>query len=355
MAYKELDRNEIIKKIDEILSDIKRQYENGKVVINKPAIRRNRHVYLDGGVTKFDGATTKVTTDNIRGLMYLIRLVNTLKISRELLKNNKTMTVRDLYYTSSNWDEDSFTSQSSVRMFLSDIEVILGVPHEAFGFTTEESKKSTRIIGNIILKYNDITIDYSKIGMYGSGIPVPFIEIDNCDFDVDVDYALVIESEGIYRRLAEDEYYKRNNCLLIHTSGQPSRACRRVIKKLNEVYGIPIYIFTDGDPYGWRIFATIKYGSISMSHVSDLLATPSAEYIGITTDDIIKYKLPGEKLTKNERKDLMSLLSDKRFSNDWWKKQINGMLKIGRTAEQQSLFKYGLNFVEKYLSDKLSC
>ena len=47
-------------------------------------------------------------------------------------------------------------------------------------------------------------------------------------------------------------------------------------------------------------------------------------------------------------------LSDPRFADGWWQEQINMMLEVGKKAEQQSLAKYGLDFVtETYLPEKL--
>ena len=48
-------------------------------------------------------------------------------------------------------------------------------------------------------------------------------------------------------------------------------------------------------------------------------------------------------------------LSDPRFATGWWQEQIGLMKEIGRKAEQQSLAKYGLDFVtDTYLPEKLS-
>ena len=43
----------------------------------------------------------------------------------------------------------------------------------------------------------------------------------------------------------------------------------------------------DGDPWSFRIFASIAYGAIKTAHISEHLATPSASYLGITPDDIV--------------------------------------------------------------------
>ena len=52
---------------------------------------------------------------------------------------------------------------------------------------------------------------------------------------------------------------------------------------------------------------------------------------------------------------LKAELSDPRFADSWWQDQINMMLELGKKAEQQSLAKYGLDFVtETYLPEKLA-
>ncbi|MGI0054067.1 MAG: DNA topoisomerase IV subunit A, partial [Thermoplasmata archaeon] len=48
-------------------------------------------------------------------------------------------------------------------------------------------------------------------------------------------------------------------------------------------------------------------------------------------------------------------LTDPRFRTADWRSEIELMLKNGKKAEQQSLAKYGLNYVtEKYLPEKLT-
>jgi DNA topoisomerase-6 subunit A len=51
---------------------------------------------------------------------------------------------------------------------------------------------------------------------------------------------------------------------------------------------------------------------------------------------------------------LKAELTDPRFADGWWQNQINMMLDLGKKAEQQSLAKYGLDFVtDTYLPEKL--
>ncbi len=124
---------------------------------------------------------------------------------------------------------------------------------------------------------------------------------------------------------------------------------------VNEELKLPVIVFTDGDPWSFRIFASVAYGAIKTAHISEYLATPTAEYIGITASDITNYDLPTDKLTDMDVRALNAELKDPRFNDDFWRGEIETMLKLNKKAEQQALAKYGLDYVtDKYLPDKLT-
>ena len=99
------------------------------------------------------------------------------------------------------------------------------------------------------------------------------------------------------------------------------------------------------NPWSFRIYASVAYGAIKTAHLSDYLATPSAEFIGITSSDIQNYELPTDKLTDMDIRALNAELKDPRFNTEFWKGEIDLMLKTGRKAEQQALAKYGLDYM----------
>ena len=77
--------------------------------------------------------------------------------------------------------------------------------------------------------------------------------------------------------------------------------------------------------------------------------------LGVTASDIENYALPSDALTDQDVKALQAELTDPRFGTAEWRAEIDLMLKNGKKAEQQSLAKYGLNYVtEKYLPEKLT-
>jgi len=122
---------------------------------------------------------------------------------------------------------------------------------------------------------------------------------------------------------------------------------------LNTELGLPVYIFTDGDPWGMHIAMVICSGSASAAHIPNL-ATPDAEWIGIWASDIRRYRLPTEPFNKRDLKRLEELRRDPRYKRGRWKRELELFASLRRKAEQEALNKYGLSYVvDKYLPDKL--
>ncbi len=135
--------------------------------------------------------------------------------------------------------------------------------------------------------------------------------------------------------------------------GQPARCTRRLVKRLSTECKLPVVVFTDGDPWSFRIFASVAYGAIKTAHISEYLATPEAQFVGVTPSDIENYKLPSDKLNDQDIRALRAELTDPRFRGQVLAHKAD--LEMGKKSEQQALAKYGLNFVtENYLPEKLS-
>jgi len=142
---------------------------------------------------------------------------------------------------------------------------------------------------------------------------------------------------------------------LVHLKGQPARSTRRVLNRLAKEFELPVAVFTDGDPWSYRIYASVAYGSIKSAHISEILATPSARFIGVQPTDIRDYDLPSDKLSEQDISALKSELTDPRFATDYWHEQINLQLSLNLKSEQQAFAARGLDFVtDEYLPARLS-
>jgi DNA topoisomerase VI subunit A len=159
----------------------------------------------------------------------------------------------------------------------------------------------------------------------------------------------------MYARLIENGFDEEYNAVLVHLKGQPARSTRRILNRINETFGLPITVFTDGDPWSYRIFASVAYGAIKSAHISEILATPKAKFIGVQPSDIRDYNLPSDHLSDKDVAALKSELSDPRFASEYWREQINLQLAMNLKSEQQAFAARGLDFVtSEYLPSRLS-
>ncbi len=293
------------------------------------------------------------------GALMLLRTFYLVDFIGEMARAGKTSTLRELYYISEGWEEGKFHSEDESNLLIEDLEVLCTRLREDFRLHPEENGAS--VIGDLTLRERNRKGIAKKINcrddVGDGGYALPFnVEREKIELlGTGAKFIIAIECGGMVDRLAENGFDEQHDALLVHLKGQPARSTRRFLKRLNEEMKLPVVVFTDGDPWSFRIFASVAYGAIKTAHLSQYLATPSAEFLGVTPSDIENYDLPSDKLSDVDIRALQAELTDPRFQTAEWRAEIELMLKNGKKAEQQSLAKYGLNYVtEKYLPEKLT-
>jgi len=276
-------------------------------------------------------------------------------VCRELVEEGITTSLRDMYYalkrTIPGTKENTVEEQGESDPVVVDIETMLDILREELHLNADVRG---RVVGNVVIKDRGDTVDWSKLGSGGWSIPsnVENVEIKS----VDADYILLIEKNAAFERLHEDKFWKENNCVLMTSQGQAARGIRRLASRLSEDHKLPLYIFTDGDAYGWYIYSVIKWGSMNLAHVSDRLGTPNAKFLGLTMTDIEKYELENYtiKATDVDIKRAKELKDYVWFQAPEWQKEIDKMIKSERKAELEALSSKGLRFItETYLPEKI--
>ena len=201
----------------------------------------------------------------------------------------------------------------------------------------------------------ELRIDCTRFGSGAYSIP---ISVEDLKFETDAQFILCIETAGMFQRLVKHNYWKTANCILISLGGVPTRACRRFVRRLADSHGLPVYVFVDGDPYGFsNIYRTLKVGSGNAAHLNEYFCVPQAHMLGITPQDIIDYDLPTHPLKEVDIKRAKDALKNDPFILHYraWQLALEQMIKMGVRAEQQALAKHGLNYViEEYLPQKLA-
>lgn len=280
-------------------------------------------------------------------------------LSKDLVKTDDIATKREAYYVSKNWGDARFKEQVESDTVMDDIEAMMMVNREQIGFIPEE--KGGDVAGQLIVididpdTKKEIKIDCTKFGSGAYSIPSA---IETLKFQTQAKFVLAIETAGMFQRLVKHKYWKTANCILISMGGVPTRACRRFIRKLSDDKRLPVYVFTDGDFYGYfNIYRTLKVGSGNAAHINKFFCVPNAKFIGITPQDIIDYQLPTHPMKDVDIKRGKDALKNDPFVQNYkeWQNAIKQQTDMKARAEQQALAKHGLNFViTKYLPDKLN-
>lgn len=298
--------------------------------------------------------TRTLTASTIRTFAQTLRMMG---LSKQLVETDDIATKREAYYVSKNWGDARFREQPESDAVMDDIEASLGVNREQIGFIADEHGGD--VAGSLIVHDKDetgkqIKIDCTKFGSGAYSIPT---SVEELSFETKAKFVLAIETKGMFERLNRHGYWKTANCILVSMGGVPSRACRRFIRKLSDDHKLPVYVFCDGDFYGYfNIYRTLKVGSGNAAHINEFFCVPKAQYIGITPQDIEDYKLPTHPLKDVDVKRAKDALKNDPFVLHYkeWQKAAIKQIQMKARAEQQALAAWGLNFViDKYLPEKL--
>jgi len=278
----------------------------------------------------------------------------------DYLKENKTAAIREIYYelkhTLGKTKENTFEDQGESDSCIVDLEHSVDTIREKLNL--HANPKGT-LYGDIVLrdkKHHNDKFNASKLGRGGWSI-MSRLEPEEIEIvTVNAKYILVIETEAMYERLVEEGFPGKHEAILISTGGQAARGTRRLIHRLHKEAKLPVYVFTDGDPYGWYIYSVIKQGSMALAAHSEFLSVPDAKYIGMTLEDVEDYGLENvtEKMKDTDIKRAKEMMEYPWFQNKEWQNELKKALREKIRIEQQALANKSLSFVaETYLPDKI--
>ncbi len=360
MEQRKKRRSSIMEKRKEVLEDLGRLGETIYDQIDRgsfPAIdmpsRSTENIMYDQESRQFILGERKVrrSARNIRHLKPFAQLVWAAFFSNELSSQRKTSTLRDVYYSAQAY-EMTFKDQQESNNIITDLETILGLSREDFNIFPEERSAV----------FGDLTIEYTVPGYEGKtlnlashpdGVLIGPALTSSEFVTTTADKVIAIEKGGLFTRFIEENVHRKYNALLVMTAGQAPRATRHFIRRLSSELKLPVYIFTDGDPWGMHIAMVIISGSANAAHLREL-NTPDAKWSGVWATDIVNYKLPTDPLDEVDMKRLSELQRDPRYVDPLWRREIKTFMKIKRKAEQEAFSRYGLTYiVDEYLPAKL--
>src|SRR3989344_2811392 len=351
---------EVIKKLESVGKSILQQIEKKQNPSIELPVRSLNNIYFDtkSKTIKLGDKTSQRQFLNVAHTRKFMQTVLVASEIKKVIEQKATVSIRDLYYalkhTIEGTNENSFEEQGESDPIIEDIEASLNLLREELHLAA--SSKGV-IVGDMKIKDGKDTIDLTRMGSGGWGIPSN-VEPERIEIkDLSADYVLFIEKDAVWKRFNEDIFWKKNKCIIITGRGQPSRAERRFVQRLNHEHDLPVLALMDADPWGMYIYSVIKQGSISLSYSEEKLATPDTKYIGLTVKDVETFKIPKEvtiKLNQLDVKRLNEMKGYEWFKNKPWQEEFQLMKDKAIKLELEALSKKGIRFVtEEYLPNKM--
>lgn len=296
---------------------------------------------------------------NLSQARKFMQMVLLAKGCKDLVEAKKTLSLRGMYYKSlhtiEGTKEKTFDDQGESDSILEDIEVTVDTLREDLHVF---AKKRGTMIGNITVRDSGDEINCRRMGTGGYAIPSicepNVLQFEKCE----ADFVLHVEKDTVWSRFNEDRFWEQHNCILTEGSGQPPRGVRRLLHRLHNELGLPIYCLLDCDPWGHYIYSVIKQGSINLAFESRRMAVPDAKYIGIRANDFERCGLSDDvKIDLNERdRTRAKQIADYPWFLDRkpWQKEIKKMLGNGFKMEVEALITKDISYVtETYVPERL--
>jgi DNA topoisomerase-6 subunit A len=278
---------------------------------------------------------------------------------KQLLEQGKTTSIRGLYYllkhTIEGSREETFDDQADCDPIIEDVEVSLDALREELHVYASNRGS---MVGNILLNDSGDEIDCTRMGSGGYSIP-SIVEPEIIKFaKCDAKFVLHVEKDTVWRRFNEDKFWQQYNCILTHGSGQPPRGVRRLLNRLHNELGLPVYCLLDNDPWGYYIYSVIKQGSINLAYESRRMAIPNARYIGLRSKDFTACGLSPSVTIRLNEQDVRRAKQIKTYpwfvNKKPWQQEIDLMLKNGFKLEVEALISKDISYVtEQYVPERL--
>lgn len=351
--------------IDEVAGEVLASIRRGELPAIDLPVRSLSNVSYDADKGYLElGEASKSRTLTVSTARIFAQTLKLMAASRDLVRRDDFATKREAYYISKNWGDCRFDEQAESDAVMDDIEAMAslnGLSREQLRFYPEAHGGS--VAGDLVVIDTDaetgdaIEIDCRRLGSGAYSVPH---SVEHLRFRTQAEFILAIETGGMFQRLNKHGFWRQAACVLVELGGVPTRATRRFIRRLADDRDLPVYCFTDCDPYGFaNIYRTLKAGSGNAAHINRFFSVPQARYLGVTPRDIVDFELQDatHPLTRTDIKRARDAMSNDPFfaAQPEWQAAIEQLLQMGVRAEQQALAKWGLNYViEEYLPRKLA-
>jgi len=355
---KKSDRTAVKKNLVNLGSKLVKDIESGNNPSLEVPIRSLSNVRYDvkDRMILMNNATAKRFFFNVAHVRKFVQTVEAAALAKELIDVNKHLSLREAFYRMKRTLPDSninvVDEQKESNDAIEDLELISSSSREQLHIN---ANKMGSVAGKVVIEDKGDTVDWGKLGSGGWAIPSNVEEI--IFKKVNAKFIIYMEKAAEWERLHEDRVWEKLNCIIMSSQGQSTRGVRRLLQRLHLEHNLPVYILVDGDPWGIYIYSVIKYGSISLAHISESQAIPEAKLLGLTADDVVKYDLKRH-LIKFEDVDSKRLEQVKNYewfkNSSEWQRQFKLWKELKGKVELAALSSKGITFIsDTYIPNKI--
>ena len=109
-----------------IIDSLYNQMDGGEIPTMSLPLRSKKNIEFDPryNVWKYGGLQTNRTAKTVQGATMMLRTVYTVDFIEDMIKNNKSSTLREMYYISEGWGHAKFHTQDESNLLAEDLETV---------------------------------------------------------------------------------------------------------------------------------------------------------------------------------------------------------------------------------------
>src|SRR2546427_11472664 len=223
-----------------IAEEIYEELDGGQIPKMKIPLRTKANIRFDSkhAVWKYGNLMGVRSAKKLKGALMVLRTMYVLEFIRDMIRDSKSSTLREMYHISEGWDIAKFHAHEESNLLAEDLEVITQLLREDFKLRPEESGAS--VIGNLTLEEITRNGERKRINcrddVGDAGYTIPYnVEKEKVKMiEADAKFVLAIETGGMFDRLVEKRLDAAAKRLPLKLKRQTRPRSRRLLQRFNQ-------------------------------------------------------------------------------------------------------------------------
>ena len=297
----------------------------------------------------------------------------------ELIDGRKEISLRDVYYAL----KHLFKTQAECNNSILEVGMLLGL--KRYDMNIVPSSKGL-VAGPLQFKFNDSEgagagTTAGALGGWSScfetdledaGILISSKWTSCSSEDIDLQlrvaetrYLIVVEKEGVFRRLVKENFCKRVPCIMVTGCGFPDMATRALVSKVSSRFPDLIVVgLCDYNPYGIALLLSYRFSSQASAFEGLGFQTEELKWLGLRSSQIDTMRSDSsfdeasafQQMSVADGAKLRAMLCSEVVTGalpDEYEAELHAMLDGEVKCELETLYSLGSNYMGDFLESAL--